>query len=613
VTATPLRSTTVGGEGHGRGRIVAPGFIEAKEVGRGGFATVYAARMEATGDVVALKVFHTPDAEGRRVRRELVALERLAGIANVVPVLGVTTSVDGKPVMVMPFLPSTMAERIALGGADPRTAVKWLGDIATALDGAAALGVHHRDIKPGNVLIDAEGGAHLADFGISALGGIETGTTTAMAFSPPYAAPERLEGRDDIDLFRSDIYSLAATTWTSIDGDAPFGTATTGGVTGLILRVMANQLQKPPSMPDALFEVLRVGMALDPAERYPSGTALAAAALQAMRSLEDPTVSRASSRERRPPRSGTLPTVDGTAWYSSTPSPSEDGSQPDDDVAEHSSADDLAESRSDGQSPLTDAGFDVGLPSGARRTVTVLLAVLLAIGVGTVAMTILRRGDDAADTSRTSNLRSDIVPTLCTIRNGRSTLSPGVEWGVASPQTATLTADLTCGLADARSDLNAPAPSTQPPRDPGAPMTIEPAQSPTGPAPNLPPATSPATTGTMDRDQARWLDGTLELTADFDSLGFEGGTATATGNIDWEDDRSTVVESTVAVSSSDRPAISESSSAYDIALTMTFSEGFGAKGGATTGPMAVTATFDPATNRVAAIESINGSFAWSTY
>lgn len=211
-----------------------PGYLDAREVGRGGFATVYSARSEDTGDVVALKVFSASDVDGRRIRRELVALERLSGIPGVVPVLDMTTSTDGSPVMVMPFLPSAMSNHIADGGVDCETAVRWLGDVATSLDQAALLGVHHRDVNPANILIDADGRARLADFGISTLGELDTGTTTASAFSPPYASPERLEGRSDVDPVRSDIYSLAATTWAAIDGEAPFGTSTTGGVTGLI-------------------------------------------------------------------------------------------------------------------------------------------------------------------------------------------------------------------------------------------------------------------------------------------------------------------------------------------------------------------------------------------
>ena len=146
-----------------------PGYVETSEVGRGGFATVFSARSEADGSTVALKVFRTEDVDGRRVRRELAALERLSGIPNIVPVLGVTTATDGSPVLVMPYLPSTMAERIESGGVPPEQAVAWLTQIATALDQAALAGVHHRDIKPGNVLLDDEDHAHLADFGISIL------------------------------------------------------------------------------------------------------------------------------------------------------------------------------------------------------------------------------------------------------------------------------------------------------------------------------------------------------------------------------------------------------------------------------------------------------------
>lgn len=259
-----------------------PGYVDTREVGKGGSARVYSGTCEQTGRVVALKVFSVPGVDRRRIHRELRALQRLSGIPHVVQMLAVATAADGSPVVVMPFLPTTMSARIGSGGVTPEKAIEWMTDIATALDQAALLDVHHRDVKPANILIDDDDKAHLADFGIAALTEMDTGTTTASAFSPPYAAPERFDGRTDVDPLRGDIYSLAATTWAAIVGEAPFGTTTSGGVSGLIGRIMANHLDRPAAVPDALYRVLRTGMALDPDARHPTATTLAAAARAAL-------------------------------------------------------------------------------------------------------------------------------------------------------------------------------------------------------------------------------------------------------------------------------------------------------------------------------------------
>ncbi len=584
------------------GRAIAAGYVDAREIGRGGFATVYAARAESTGQVVALKVFNAPDATGRRVRRELLALERLAGIPHVVPVLGVTTSVDDRPVLVMPYLPETMSSRISDGGVEPAVALAWLENVGTAMDAAAARGVHHRDVKPGNVLIDDDGRAHLADFGISALGEMDTGTTTSMAFSPPYAAPERLESRTDIDPVRSDVYSLAATTWAAITGDAPFGTATTGGVSGLIVRVMGNQLVPAPGMPPALFDVLRKGMAFEPTQRFASGRDMADAARHA---LVDPdrTATRATPRAGSPPTLHTRigePTTGRHAEGVSPPQP-RGAAHPDVDSADSSLARTAARR---GPSPVP-IRENAPAPSGAtaqlgrsrkRRRGLITLGALALIVLVTGAAFALQPWRSTIPSPRQSNERVEVVPTLCTITDGRATLSPGIDWGASGAQTATLTASVRCGLADAESDLS---PSTTAASLP--------------PAPQSDPVSAPSPTVVAP---TRWIDGDLEVAAHFDDLGFQGGLTTGGGTIRWSDDRPpTVLDAEVEVLPI-QPVLDPTAASgtgagtYQLGLDMDFGSGFGAPGTGATGPMPITASFDPRTQKVVAIEGVAGSFVW---
>lgn len=370
---------------------VVPGYVVEREIGHGGFATVYQAQAEDTGDVVALKVFSLSDVDRRRIRRELDALSRLSGIPNIVPVLGVTSATDGSPVLVMPFLPTTMAAEIESGGVAPDVAVGWLTEIASALDQAALLDVHHRDVKPANVLIDENGHAYLTDFGIAALAEMDTGTTTASAFSPPYAAPERFEGRTDVDPARSDTYSLAATTWAAMVGGAPFGTATTGGVHGLIRRVMANQLDRPESMPSSLYEVLRTGMSLDPAARFGTASALAAAASDALtqpEALDDATVMKLPTTDVKAVAVPPLLTVASTG--AATGAGSGDASTLDDD-----------QPLSDDANPeLADSP-----QSNARRVALVAACLLVLLTIAGVVAMVAGRHPDVVTVSRASHDR----------------------------------------------------------------------------------------------------------------------------------------------------------------------------------------------------------------
>lgn len=614
-----------------------PGYAEARELGRGGFAVVYAARSEATGETVALKVFTSSDVDGRRVRRELVALERLSGIPGVVPVLGVTAASDGNPVMVMPFYPTTMAARVADGGVPVEQAVDWLTEIATALDQAALLGVSHRDVKPGNVLLDNGGRAHLADFGISALGEMDTGTTTAMAFSPPYAAPERLEGRTVVDLARSDIYSLAATTWAAIVGGAPFGTATTGGVSGLVHRVMANELDQPTHMPSALYDVLRAGMALNPEDRYSSASALAGAARQALEVPEDLTVARPLTASvplvAVPQLPGHLDTNTGT------------GGSVEAAAGHDLSGSDGFGSHESRESRDPDDGDDsddiVAVSSNGRKIAAIAACALLVIGAAVALALIMRSDPDVVVASRASDGRTETT-------DGRTkgTPPPTVEGTTTVPVTeigpggATVT-NTTLATADASgfptsvgTPKPGPMPSTTPTPAPAAGAGSAPAPAaapaPTATLPPVVPGSCTITNGiaslspgippvemspqaatlraqvSCQLSRGGPLSGSLLLFTQFPSLGFWGGTSTGTGSISWVDGQATQMNGTVDVILGPP---NDGIDNYDVKFALGFTGGFGAPG-STTMTLPALAVFDPLVGRVVSISDMNGSFAW---
>lgn len=605
-----------------------PGYVEASEVGRGGFATVYSARSEADGSTVALKVFRTEEVDGRRVSRELAALERLSGIPNIVPVLGVTTATDGSPVLVMPYLPSTMAERIESGGVPPEQAVAWLTQIATALDQAALAGVHHRDIKPGNVLLDDEGHAQLADFGISTLGELDTGTTTASAFSPPYAAPERLEGRTDIDPYRSDIYSLAATTWAAIQGGAPFGTATTGGVSGLIHRVMGGQLDCPTSMPAALYDALRIGMSLDPTDRYATGSALSGAARAALDAPDDLTVVKAWA--------GAAPVLAGAA--ASSAGAEAVGAITGDGVGSASLEGDGRDSTESDRSEDPSMGEAPGA-GGTRRALAIAAACLLIV-VGAVSALVLNSGSEEVITAaRTSGERpatSEVDPESTQPTVGEATpeavvegatlippliVSPPESGGEPAPVADGSAAQPPARVGSSGTSIGAPAPAPAAPVPAPAPTPTPVVSVPTSCTivdgrTSLTPGIAWGEVGpqtatmvaplTCQLSRGGVLNGTLMMVdVYFPSLGFTGGQTSGSGAINWSDGRSTQVNGQVTV------IPTADNDGWDVVLALVFASGYGSPASGTTSKLRVQAVFDEATQRVISIDGMSGQLPWT--
>ncbi len=257
---------TVTESGRALGPVLA-GYTILRTLGQGGAAVVYLARQEALDRLVAVKVLRRgveDERAWRQFRREATTIARLSAHPNVVTVYTAGRSQAGHPYLVTEFLDrGSLSDVIAAEGPLPPATVAKVGvAVADALGAAHALGILHRDVKPGNVLLDRHGRIKLADFGIARLlSGRSTATTDVIAFTPEHVAPETLRGEPDGPW--SDVYGLASTLAAALIGTSPFARRPDERVEALISRkLMSPAPPLPVSVPPALSQTIR--RALDP-------------------------------------------------------------------------------------------------------------------------------------------------------------------------------------------------------------------------------------------------------------------------------------------------------------------------------------------------------------
>ncbi|MDX3523205.1 serine/threonine-protein kinase [Streptomyces scabiei] len=253
-------------------RLDLPGYEIQEVLGRGGFATVYRARQLAVGREVALKVdsrvLSTPR-DRQRFLREVTAAGQLSGHPHVVPVHDAGVLADDRPYMVLELCPGgSLGDRLQRQGAFPLKEARDIGvGLADAVAAAHAAGVLHRDIKPGNVMVNRYGGVALTDFGLAAMPrpGREL-SVTREALTPAYAPPEAFHMAEPSPA--GDVYSLAATVHALLCGRPPHHPedGTPLSLAELIVRHTWPYADLP-GVPPALNAALRHALAADPAGR----------------------------------------------------------------------------------------------------------------------------------------------------------------------------------------------------------------------------------------------------------------------------------------------------------------------------------------------------------
>jgi eukaryotic-like serine/threonine-protein kinase len=223
---------------------------------------------------VAVKILHARYAGDpsfvARFRREAQAAASL-NHPNVVAVYD-TGEADGRPFIVMEFVQGrSLKEILQHEGVLPERAAEIAGDAALALHYANQRGLVHRDIKPGNIMVDTEGQVKVADFGIARAVNAETVTQTAAVFgTAAYVAPEQAQGAA-VD-GRTDIYALGCVLYEMLTGRQPFEADSAVGLA--YQHVSTNPVppsQVNPEVPPALEAVVLRAMAKNPDDRYADG------------------------------------------------------------------------------------------------------------------------------------------------------------------------------------------------------------------------------------------------------------------------------------------------------------------------------------------------------
>ncbi|WET80374.1 protein kinase [Amycolatopsis sp. QT-25] len=245
------------------GRLVAGRYRIAGRIGTGAMGAVWQAHDEVLGRTVAIKQLllqpglEAHDAEDARQRtmREGRIAARLHH-PNAISVFDVVTDDNGQPCLIMEYLNSTsLAQVLQEEGTLPPTEVARIGaQVAAALTEAHAVGIVHRDIKPGNILLAPNGTVKITDFGISRAKDDVTVTKTGMiAGTPAYLAPEVAIGGDPGP--ESDVFSLGSTLYAACEGQPPFGLSE--NTLSLLHAVAAGQII-PPRQSGPLASVLAV-------------------------------------------------------------------------------------------------------------------------------------------------------------------------------------------------------------------------------------------------------------------------------------------------------------------------------------------------------------------
>src|SRR5881392_403440 len=252
-----------------------------EEIGRGGQGVVYRAHQKSLNRTVALKVIGlghwATEAHLKRFRREAEAAASLEHPC-IVPIYEVGER-DGSCYFSMKFIEGGQLDEMVRHEPMPiRRAVELIAKVARTIHYAHERGILHRDIKPGNILLDAKGEPHLTDFGLARLVETESTVTRTMEVlgTPSYMAPEQAVGNNSAVSSATDVYGLGAVLYQLLTGHPPFAGGTTYETIRLVLDTDPRQPRLlNPKVDRDLATICLKCLDKDPQRRYSSALALA--------------------------------------------------------------------------------------------------------------------------------------------------------------------------------------------------------------------------------------------------------------------------------------------------------------------------------------------------
>ncbi len=278
-----------------------------RELGRGGMAVVFLARDLRHERPVAVKVLLPELAAVLGTARFLHEIQVAAGLTHphVLPLLD-SGEAEGLPFYTMPFVEGeTLRRRLQQERQLPlEEGLRIAREVAGALDYSHRRGVVHRDVKPENILL-ADGHAMVADFGLAraveAAGAQRLTASGVVLGTPAYLAPEQAAGAAHLD-GRTDQYSLGCVVYEMLAGQPPFTGPTNESLVHQHLNVVPRAVtEMRPAVPAALAGVIARALAKNPADRFESAAAFAAALALPEATGEAPTVPTGRARRGRGP------------------------------------------------------------------------------------------------------------------------------------------------------------------------------------------------------------------------------------------------------------------------------------------------------------------------
>src|SRR6266516_3486167 len=262
-----------------------------EQIGRGGQGVVFRARQKSLNRIVALKVIGlghwATEAHLKRFRLEAEAAARLEH-PGIVPIHEVGER-DGQCYFSMKFVEGGQLDEVArsatadssCGEREPmpiRRATELIANVARTVHYAHEHGILHRDIKPGNILLDAKGEPHLTDFGLARLVESESSVTHTLDVlgTPSYMAPEQAVGNNAAVSSVTDVYGIGAVLYQLLTGQPPFAGGTTYETIKLLLDTEPRQPRVVnPKIDRDLSTICLKCLEKDPKRRYSSALALA--------------------------------------------------------------------------------------------------------------------------------------------------------------------------------------------------------------------------------------------------------------------------------------------------------------------------------------------------